>query len=126
MTASASSRVTCSPEPELVALRNLAEDLAKGKTDRTTTGHLLAAIALSPGAAADLLHERRLDAAVLLSAARVTTDDERDAVQRLMQRARELASRGGGRAPSAIHLLFALFRTAPRPLTAPWFSAAPM
>ena len=109
MTASASSRVTCSSEPELVALRKLAENLAsKGKTDKTTTGHLLAAIASSPGAAADLLCERRLDAAVLLSAARVTTDDERDAIQRAMQRARELANRSGARAPSSMHLLFSL------------------
>jgi len=97
-----------SSEPELVALRKLAEDLAKGKTDRTTTGHLLAAIASSPGVAADLLHERRLDAPVLLSAARVTTDDERDAIARAIQRAREFASRGGVRSPSAVHLLFAL------------------
>ena len=108
MTAFVSSRVTDSSEPELVALRKLAEDLAKGKTDRTTTGHLLAAIAGSPGAAADLLRERRLDAAVLLSAARVTTDDERDAIVRAIQRAREFAGRGGGRSASAVHLLFAL------------------
>ncbi len=95
-------------EPELVALRKLAEELAKGKTDRTTTGHLLAAIASSSGPACDLLVERRLDAALLLAAARVTTDDEKDAIPRAMQRARELASRGGVRTPSAVHLLFAL------------------
>ena len=108
LTAFVSTRATESSEPELVALRKLAEELAKGKTDRTTTGHLLAAIASNPGAAADLLRERRLDAAVLLSAARVTTDDERDAISRAIQRAREFAGRGGGRAPSATHLLFAL------------------
>jgi ATP-dependent Clp protease ATP-binding subunit ClpC len=95
-------------EPELVALRKLAEELAKGKTDRTTTGHLLAAIASSSGPACDLLVERRLDATLLLAAARVTTDDEKDAIPRAMQRARELASRGGARSPSAVHLLFAL------------------
>lgn len=108
MTAFASPRVADSSEPELLALRKLAEDLAKGKTERTTTGHLLAAIASSPGAAADLLTERRLLAPVLLSAARVTTDDERDAIARVIQRAREFASRGGVRAPTAVHLLFAL------------------
>ena len=46
----------------------------------------------SPGAAADLLTERRLLAPVLLSAARVTTDDERDAIARVIQRAREFAA----------------------------------
>jgi len=108
MTAFASPPNKGSSDAELVAIRKLAESLAKGRTDRTTTGHLLAAIASTPGAAADLLAERRLDAAVLMSAARVTTDDERDGVARAIQRARELAGRAGRRAPDAIHLLFAL------------------
>jgi ATP-dependent Clp protease ATP-binding subunit ClpC len=108
MTAFASSRAPGSSETELLTLRKLAEDLAKGKTDRATTGHLLAAIASSPGVAADLLQDRRLDASVLMSAARVTTDDERDAIVRTIQRARDFAARGGMGAPSAIHLLFAL------------------
>ncbi len=114
MTAFVSSRVPESGEPELVAIRKLAEGLAKGKTDRTTTGHLLAAIASTPGPAADLLRQRRLDAGVLLAAARVTTDDERDAIARAIQRAREFAARTRGEPgraagpPSAMHLLFAL------------------
>ena len=91
-----------------MALRRLAEDLAKGRTERATTGHLLAAIASRPGAAADLLGERRLDAEVLLKAARVTTDDANDGVTRAIQRARELAARSQDREPGAIHLLFAL------------------
>ncbi len=95
-------------EPELVALRRLADDLAKGRTERTTTGHLLAAVASRPGGAADLLGERRLDAEVLLKAARVTTDDSADGVTRAIQRARELAARSAEREPGAIHLLFAL------------------
>jgi ATP-dependent Clp protease ATP-binding subunit ClpC len=115
MTAFVSSRALETGEPELLAIRKLAEELAKGKTERTTTGHLLAAIASTPSPAADLLRERRLDAAVLLSAARVTTDDERDAIARAVQRAREFSARSfsGDRgrslpAPTAMHLLFAL------------------
>jgi len=108
MTAFASTRAPGGSETELLTLRKLAEDLAKGKTDRATTGHLLAAIASSPGVAADLLQDRRLDASVLMSAARVTTDDEHDAIVRTIQRAREFALRGGMGAPSAVHLLFAL------------------
>ena len=95
-------------EPELVALRKLAEELARGRTERTTTGHLLAAIASGPSSASELLGERRLDSEVLLKAARVTTDDAADGVTRAIQRAREFASRSVGREPGAIHLLFAL------------------
>jgi ATP-dependent Clp protease ATP-binding subunit ClpC len=95
-------------ESELVALRKLAEEMAKARGERTTTGHLLAAIASNPGGAADLLKERRLDADVLLKAARVLTDDHADAVSRALQRARELAARSPAREAGAVHLLFAL------------------
>ena len=77
--------VTDTRESKLVILRKLAEDLAKGRGERATTCHLLAAIASKAGAAADLLRERRLDADVLLKAARVLVDDHSDAVSRAMQ-----------------------------------------
>ncbi|MGH7282570.1 MAG: AAA family ATPase [Polyangiaceae bacterium] len=95
-------------ESELVTLRRLADGLADKKGERMTTGHLLAALASFPGPASDLLAERRLDVDVLLKAARVHTDDARDAVSRTMQRARELAARGTHRDATATHLLFAL------------------
>ena len=95
-------------ESELAALRKRADEMAKGRGERVTTGHLLAAIASNSGGAADLLRERRLDAEVLLKAARVLTDDHADAVSRAMQRARELAARSPSREAGAIHLLFAL------------------
>ena len=107
-TSSAVPSAPRSTEPELVALRKLADDLAKGRTERTTTGHLLAAIASQPGGASELLRERRLDVEVLLKAARVTIDDANDGVTRAIQRAREFAARSIERAPSGIHLLFAL------------------
>ncbi|HEX7666601.1 MAG TPA: AAA family ATPase, partial [Polyangiaceae bacterium] len=91
-----------------MTLRRLADELAEKRKERATTGHLLAAIASKPGSAQDLLSERRLDVDVLLKAARVHTDDARDAVSRVMQRARDLASRGTTREVNALHLLFAL------------------
>ena len=100
--------MTATAEGEVVALRRLAEEMAKGRGERATTGHLLAAIASNTGGAAQLLRERRLDAEVLLKAARVLVDDHTDAVSRAVQRARELAARSPTREASAIHLLFAL------------------
>jgi ATP-dependent Clp protease ATP-binding subunit ClpC len=93
---------------ELTAVCKLAEEMAKARGERATTGHLLAAIASSSGIAADLLRERRLDGEVLLKAARVLTDDHADAVSRALQRARELAARSPTREANAIHLLFTL------------------
>jgi ATP-dependent Clp protease ATP-binding subunit ClpC len=93
---------------DLTALCKLAEEMAKARSERATTGHLLAAIASSPGVAAELLRERHLDGDVLLKAARVLTDDHPDAVSRALQRARELAARSPTREPTAIHLLFSL------------------
>jgi ATP-dependent Clp protease ATP-binding subunit ClpC len=95
-------------EPELVALRKLAEELARGQGGKATTGHLLAAIASGPSVACDLLQERRLDAPVLLKAARVVTDDASDGVNRAIHRAREFAGRSPGCDPGPMHLLFAL------------------
>jgi ATP-dependent Clp protease ATP-binding subunit ClpC len=100
--------MTGTRESEVVALRRLAEEMAKKRGDRVTTGHLLAAIASESGAASQLLRERRLDAEVLLKAARVLVDDHTDAVSRAVQRSRELAARSPAREAGAIHLLFAL------------------
>jgi ATP-dependent Clp protease ATP-binding subunit ClpC len=95
-------------DSELAAVRKLAEEMAKGRGERLSTGHLLAAIASAPGNAAELLRERRLSAEVLLKAARVFTDDQPDAVARAIQRARELAARSPSREAHGVHLLFAL------------------
>lgn len=95
-------------EAELLSLRKLAEQLAARRSERTTTGHLLAAIASGPSMAADLLRERRLDEDVLLRAARVLVDDQPDAINRCIQRAREFAARSQTRVPGALHVLFSL------------------
>jgi ATP-dependent Clp protease ATP-binding subunit ClpC len=100
--------MTATGEAEVVALRRLAEEMAKGRGERATTGHLLAAIASHTGDASELLRERRLDPEVLLKAARVLVDDHTDAVTRAVQRARELAARSSTREARGVHLLFAL------------------
>ncbi|HMI88287.1 MAG TPA: ATP-dependent Clp protease ATP-binding subunit [Polyangiaceae bacterium] len=95
-------------EPDLLVLRRLAEELAHSRKERTTSGHLLAAIVSHPSQAAELLLERKLGPDILLKAARATTDEEPDPLARAVQRARELAARMGTSGPSAIHLLLAL------------------
>jgi ATP-dependent Clp protease ATP-binding subunit ClpC len=97
-------------ETELVALRRTAEDLAKQRGQKPTTTHLLAALASGRDDASQLLLDRRLDAEVLLKAARVTVDDTSDAIARAIQRARELAGRSGaGRTEArSVHVLFSL------------------
>ena len=97
-------------ETELVTLRRTAEDLAKQRGQKATTTHLLAALAGGRDDAAQLLLDRRLDAEVLLKAARVTVDDTTDAIARAIQRARELAGRSGaGRTEArSIHVLYSL------------------
>lgn len=95
-------------EPELVALRRVAENLAGGRRERVTSAHLLAAIASETSLASELLAERRLTAEQLLRAARSASDDEEDALHRAEQRARELATRMRGPEPGALHLLVAL------------------
>jgi ATP-dependent Clp protease ATP-binding subunit ClpC len=95
-------------DSDLASLRRLAEEMAKGRGERPTTGHLLAAIASSGGSAAELLKERRLDSEVLLKAARVLVDDHADAISRAFQRAREVAARSPVREAGAVHVLYAL------------------
>ena len=99
-------------DTELATLRRTAEDLAKQRGQKPTTTHLLAALASGRDDAAQLLLDRRLDAEVLLKAARVTVDDASDAIARAIQRARELAGRAGrgpGRTDArSVHVLFSL------------------
>jgi ATP-dependent Clp protease ATP-binding subunit ClpC len=95
-------------EPELVALRKLAEQLAGARKERVTSAHLLAAIASRESPAADLLAERSLNAERLLRAARASTDDEADPLRRAVERAREIAARMGAAEPVGVHLLIAL------------------
>ena len=99
-------------DTELATLRRTAEDLAKQRGQKPTTTHLLAALASGRDDAAQLLLDRRLDAEVLLKAARVTVDDATDAIAKAIQRARDLAGRSGrgpgGTDARSVHVLFSL------------------
>lgn len=103
-------RALTSSDPDLAALRRMAEQSARERGQKPTTTHLLAALASGDHDAAQLLLERRLDPEVILRAARVTTDDAPDAVARTIQKAREVAGRtGAGRGEArAIHVLFTI------------------
>ena len=80
-------------QAELVTLRKLAQDLASARKERLTSVHLLAAIAASPGAAGDLLRDRRLDDEVLLKASRAFDDEGPDPIGRLLAASRQVAMR---------------------------------
>ena len=111
--------MTSRSEPELVEIRKAAEALAKDRGERFSTAHVLAALAGRPGDVAQLLADRRLDQDTLLRAARVASDTTPDALARAVTRARDFAQRAvqraplakgelDKRAPTALHLLFAL------------------
>ena len=78
---------------ELVTLRKLAQDLAAQRKERLSSVHLLAAIALRGGPAADLLRDRRLDDEALLKATRSVDDEGPDPIGRAMGGARDVAKR---------------------------------
>ena len=111
--------MTSRAAPELVEIRKAAEELAKGRGERFSTAHVLAALSARPGDVSQLLADRRLDGDTLLRAARVATDGSPDALLRAVTRAQDFAQRAvqraplargekDSRAPNALHLLFAL------------------
>jgi len=95
-------------EPELNALKQLAEDLAGRQKDRLTSAHLLAAIAARPSPAAQLLHERKLSLDEVLRLGRSVPDDFSDSVRQLLSKAHAIGARMGKTRASAEHLLIAL------------------
>jgi ATP-dependent Clp protease ATP-binding subunit ClpC len=95
-------------EPELHALRQLAEDLAGRQKDRLTSAHLLAAVAARPGPASQLLAERKLGAEEILRLGRSVPDDFPDGVRELLGKAHAVGARMGRTRASAEHLLVAL------------------
>ena len=78
---------------DLGALRRDAEALAKERGERPTTTHLLVVLVARPGLPAELLAERRVVRETLLKALRVATDDQKEAIDALSMRAREIAGR---------------------------------
>lgn len=100
--------VATKPESELARLERQAVDLARGRKERVTSAHLLAAIAASDEGAGVLLRDRRLGPEDLLRAARAATDDERDPLRLAAKGAREVADRMRAPAPLGVHLLISL------------------
>jgi ATP-dependent Clp protease ATP-binding subunit ClpC len=95
-------------EPELVALKRDAEQLAQEQRTGVTTAHLLAAIAARPSATQELLKERKLTRDAILGQARGMVDHLPDALRQVTERARALALRTQDGATGAPHLLVAL------------------
>jgi ATP-dependent Clp protease ATP-binding subunit ClpC len=95
-------------EPELHALRQCAEGLAKQSRESTTSAHLLAAIAGGTSPAAELLRERRLGPEEIQKIGRCVNDEIVEPVRAALQRAHELAARMGAPHASPSHLLVAL------------------
>ncbi|MGC4091463.1 MAG: ATP-dependent Clp protease ATP-binding subunit [Polyangiaceae bacterium] len=95
-------------EPELHALRQSAEELARRGREVLTSAHLLAAIAKAGGPAADLLEERRFGVEDTLRAARGMVDEVVDPIRAALTRAHDIAARMGFTQASAVHLLVAL------------------
>jgi ATP-dependent Clp protease ATP-binding subunit ClpC len=95
-------------EPELHALRKLAEQFALRQRETLTSAHLLAAISARPSAAAVLLDDRRLTTESLLRLAKGSGDELEQAVPLLLQRAHAVAVRMGATRGSAEHVLVAI------------------
>lgn len=95
-------------ESELALVKRIADELAQQQKDRTSSAHLLAAIAARPSPACDLLRERKLGVEELLRAARGVDEELEDPIKACLQRAREIAGRMGDSDAAAVHLLVAL------------------
>ena len=95
-------------ESEIVTVRKLAQELAAARKERTTSVHLLAAIASREGPAAELLHERRLDDEAILKATRSFDEDVPDVIGSVIAAARDISTRSPAPEPNALHLLLAL------------------
>lgn len=95
---------------DLNQLRRAAEELARSRKERPTTGHLLVALTDSEGPERTLLSERRLGKDVLLQAARIAQDDDAAKLPEALTRAREFAGRTppATQSPGGLHVLFAL------------------
>ena len=95
-------------ESELALVKRIADELAQRQKERTSSAHLLAAIATRPSPACDLLRERKLGVEELLRGARGIEEELEDPIKGCLQRAREIAGRMGDGDAAAVHLLVAL------------------
>ena len=98
---------SASIQPELVALKKLAERLASERREVPNSAHLLAAVIGTPGAA-DLVSLRRVTPEQIMDAARALGATAEETFKPFFNRAREIMVRMGARDPLAIHLLLGL------------------
>ncbi|HYO94843.1 MAG TPA: hypothetical protein VER33_10040, partial [Polyangiaceae bacterium] len=90
-------------EPELYALRQLAQELAQKSRERPSSVHLLAAVAAGSTPAAELLTERRLSSEELLRLGRTVAEELAEPTRAALQRAHDIAGRMGFSQASAAH-----------------------
>ncbi|MBI2898329.1 MAG: AAA family ATPase [Deltaproteobacteria bacterium] len=101
------------PQPTPTAVSDLlctASELAQGRSQRPSTAHLLLALLLRGGEAADLLFERGLSAETMRSAIKVVGDEPRDALAEASESADRIARDCGDRRVGPLHMLVALAR----------------
>ena len=101
------TRACPKPGHEAVELRRVAEELSRRHNEPSSTLHLLLAVALRSGPAADLLVDRGVTADGLM-AATIRTDPHKDSLERVFSRASEVAASMNEDRSSAIHVLVAL------------------
>ena len=101
------TKVCAKPSQETLELKKVAQELARRNGELPSTLHVLAAVTLRSGAAADLLLERGVTADRLMSSS-PRGDLHRDSVERVFARAGEVASLMNESAPTDVHVLVAL------------------
>ena len=101
------SKLCLKTSPEVVELKRVAEELARRQDEPLSTLHILTAVTLRNGPAADLLLDRRLTADTLLTAT-PCTDKNSDAVDCALSRAAEICSHWNETSTNALHVLLAL------------------
>ncbi|MBT6432985.1 MAG: ATP-dependent Clp protease ATP-binding subunit [Deltaproteobacteria bacterium] len=87
-----------------------AEDIAANANHPLSSAHLLLALFTFPNRAQVLLSEQRIDEECILDAIRMLEDEPRRTVQRLRERAREIAQGSGSKSTDCLHLLIGITR----------------
>jgi ATP-dependent Clp protease ATP-binding subunit ClpC len=96
--------------PECVRAFLEADDIAKQSNQRPGSAHLLLALFTFPNRAQALLSERNTNEDQILDAIRVIEEEPRQTVDRLRDRAREIAIGAGSSEVDCLHILIAITR----------------
>lgn len=101
-----------SAPPDLTLLYRNADALALQRKEPFTTRHLLGAMAESPGPVQSLLSVRQLTTERILNAGDKTVESKSCSVERMLNRAVDLARKTGIAEPNAAHLLVVILSEA--------------